>query len=85
MPRLNLARAPSSLSSVHLVRVQGNENFRDISCASFIELIDYCGTSPGCVGVDFNEETKQCYLKSEIMTMDTSGAAANDLDSTSLQ
>ena len=51
---------------------------------SFIECVDSCGATPGCMGVDFNKVTKQCYLKSEYMDENTSGAVNNDVDSATM-
>ena len=36
------------------------------------------------MGVDFNKVTKQCYLKSEYMDENTSGAVNNDVDSATM-
>ncbi|KAL8867672.1 MAG: hypothetical protein Q9198_008431 [Flavoplaca austrocitrina] len=51
---------------------------------SFIECVDSCGATPGCMGVDFNKVTKQCYLKSEYMDESTSGAVNNDINSATM-
>ncbi|KAL8975500.1 MAG: hypothetical protein Q9205_008099 [Flavoplaca limonia] len=51
---------------------------------SLIECVDSCGATPGCMGVDFNKVTKQCYLKSEHMDENTSGAVNNDIDSATM-
>ncbi|KAI4287913.1 MAG: hypothetical protein L6R35_002825 [Caloplaca aegaea] len=51
---------------------------------SFIECVDSCGATPGCMGVDFDKVAKQCYLKSEYMDENTSGAVNNDVDSATM-
>jgi PAN domain len=51
---------------------------------SFIECVDACGATPGCVGVDYVKSTKQCHLKSEYMDENTQGAVNNDVDSASM-
>ena len=51
---------------------------------SFIECVDACGALAGCLGVDYNKKTKQCYHVSEFMTSETDGAPENDVDSATL-
>ena len=51
---------------------------------SFLDCVDACGATDGCVGVDFAKTTQQCYYKSEYMDENTTGAVNNDIDSASM-
>ncbi len=51
---------------------------------TFLDCVDACGATAGCVGVDFDKVAQQCYYKSEYMDENTTGAANNDIDSASV-
>ncbi len=51
---------------------------------TFLDCVDSCGATAGCVGVDFDKVAQQCYYKSEYMDENTTGAVNNDIDSASM-
>lgn len=51
---------------------------------TFLDCVDSCGATAGCVGVDFDKVAQQCHYKSEYMDENTTGAVNNDIDSASM-
>ena len=51
---------------------------------SFLDCVDACGATAGCVGVDFDKVTQNCFYKSEYLDENSLGAVNNDIDSASL-
>ena len=60
------------------------QNLKVDHADTFLDCVDSCGATAGCVGVDFDRVAQQCYYKSECMDENTTGAVNNDIDSASM-
>lgn len=60
------------------------QNLKVDHADTFLDCVDACGATAGCVGVDFDRVAQQCYYKSEYMDENTTGAVNNDIDSASM-
>ncbi|KAI9781119.1 MAG: hypothetical protein M1816_002477 [Peltula sp. TS41687] len=59
-------------------------NIKIVPSKDFIECVDICAAQSGCMGVDFDRKTKQCWLKSELISTDDPMNTNPDVDSSAL-
>lgn len=50
----------------------------------FIQCVDMCGATPGCMGVDYDRSSKKCYLKSELLSKDDPAIPNKQVDSSTM-
>ena len=60
------------------------QNLKVDHADTFLDCVDSCGATAGCVGVDFDKVAQQCYYKSQYMDENATGAVNNDIDSASM-
>ena len=60
------------------------QNLKVDHADTFLDCVDSCGATAGCVGVGFDKVAQQCFYKSQYMDENTTGAVNNDVDSASM-